>query len=115
MRSSGVKMMSEQVDGVVVHSVSWTSVGVSLTAATVLVSVKTHSLFLAMQQEQGCCRSHLHLARAQGAQDFRLDLEDLILLFGVSGEYLSGETVAYPTYGFPHIRKCFVRRSLRVN
>jgi hypothetical protein len=48
---------------------------------TDLVSVKVHSFFLEIQHEQGCWRSHLHLARAQGAQDFRLDLGDLILLF----------------------------------
>ena len=73
-------MMSE-VDGVVPHSVSETSAGVTLIAVTDLASVNVHSLFLAMQHEQGCCRSHLHLARAQGAHDFRLDLDDLILLF----------------------------------
>lgn len=85
MKSSGVKVVSEEVDGVMEHSISEASGGVTLTAVTDLVSVNTQSFFLAIQHEQGCCRSHLHLARAQGAHDFRLDLGDLILLLrGVS-------------------------------
>lgn len=92
MRTSGVKMMSEEVDGATVHSVSGTPAGFTLTAVTDMVSAKVHSLLLAIQQEQGCCRSHLHLARAQGAHDLRRDLGDLIFLFryelsaGWSGE-----------------------------
>jgi len=92
MRTSGVKMMSDEVEGVMVHSVSGTPAGVTFTAVTDMVSAKVHSLLLAIQQEQGCCRSHLHLARAQGAQDLRRDLGDLIFLFhhelsaGCSGE-----------------------------
>jgi len=79
MRASGVTMMSEEVDGATAHSVS--AAGVTLTTVTDMVSAKVHSLFLAIQQEQGCCRSHLHLARAQGAHDLRRDLGDLIFLF----------------------------------
>ena len=106
--------MSEEVDGVMLRSVSETSAGATLTAVTDLVSVNMHSLFLAMQHEQGCCRSHLHLARAQGAHDFRLDLGDLSLLFRVSRKRSLLEKLVI-THGLPHIRKCFVRRSLLVN
>lgn len=81
MGASGVKMMSEEAEGITVHSVSRTSAGITLIAVTDLVSVKVHTFFLAIQHEQGCWRSHLHLARAQGAQDFRLGLGALILLF----------------------------------
>ena len=81
MKSFGVKVICEEADGALPRSVSETSARVTLTAVTDLDSANVHSLFLAMQHEQGCCRSHLHLARAQGAHDFRLDLGDLILLF----------------------------------
>jgi len=81
MRASGVKVMSEEEDGTTVHSASGKPAGVTLTAVTDMVSAKVHSLLLAIQQEQGCCRSHLHLARAQGAHDLRRDLGDLIFLF----------------------------------
>jgi len=73
----------EEVEGVIANSVSGIFAGVTWTAVMDLVSVKVHSLFLVIQHEQGCCRSHLHLARAQGVQDFRLDLGDLILLLRV--------------------------------
>jgi len=96
-----------------VHSVSGTSAGVTLTALTDMVSAKVHSLLLAIQQEQGCCRSHLHLARAQGAHDLRRDLGDLSFLFG--DEPSADWSWDGSTYGLPHIRRCFVRRSLRVN
>ena len=78
IRESGVKMMSEDAEGVMMRS--GTPAGITLTAVTDLLSAKVHSFFLAIQQEQGCCRSHLHLARAHGAHDFRRDLGDLILL-----------------------------------
>lgn len=113
MKSSGVKTLWEEVGGVMLRSALEMSAGVTLTAVTDLVSVNMHSLFLAIQHEQGCCRSHLHLARAQKVHDFRLDFGDLILLFRVRCKRWSWEVVI--TYGFPHIRKCFVRRSLRVN
>jgi hypothetical protein len=58
------------------HSASGTSAGVTLAVVTDWMSAKVHSLFLAIQHEQGCCRSHLHLARAQGAHDLRRDLDD---------------------------------------
>ena len=82
MRASGVKMMSGEAGGAIVQSVSGTPTGTTLTAVMDWVSAKVHSFFLAIQHEQGCCRSHLHFARAQGAHDFRRDLGDLILLFG---------------------------------
>jgi hypothetical protein len=114
MKSSGVKFMSEEVDGMVPQPASEARAGAfTLIAVTDFVSVNVHSLFLAIQHEQGCWRSHLHLARAQGAHDFRLDLGDLLLLFRGSCKRLAGEVIT--TYGFPHIRKCFVKRSLRVN
>ena len=101
MRSSGAKIMSVEVGGVRMHSVSWKSGVVTLTAVTDLESAKMHSFFLAIQHEQGCCRSHLHLARAQGAHDFRLDLGDLIFLFRVYCEHWSGkwfDNVRFATY-----------------
>jgi len=69
-------VVSKEAEGI-----SGISAGVTPTAVMDLESVKVHSLFLVIQHEQGRCRSHLHLARAQGVQDFRLDLGDLILLF----------------------------------
>ena len=113
MKSSGVKFMLEEVDVIMLQSASGMSEGVTLIAMTDFVSVNVHSLFFATQHAQGCWRSHLHLARAQGAHDFRLDLGDLILLFRGWCKRLAGEVIT--TYGFPHIRECFVRRSLRVN
>ena len=86
MRASGLKMTSEEAEGVSMHSVSGTSARITLTAATDWVSVKVHGFCLAIQHEQGCWRSHLHLARAQGVQDFRLDFGDLILLFRIRSE-----------------------------
>jgi len=85
-------MMSVEVAWATVHSVSGTPAGVTLTSVTGMASAKVHSLLLAIQQEQGCWRSHLHLARAQGAHDLRRDLGDLIFLFrhGLSAER-SGE------------------------
>ena len=89
MESSGVN----GTDGMMLQSVSGTSEGVTLIAITDFVSVKVHSLFLATQHAQGCWRSHLHLARAQGAHDFRLDFGDLILLFRGSRKRLTGEVI----------------------
>ena len=83
MKASGVKVLSEEAEGVAVNSALEIPAGVTLIAVTDLESVKVHSLFLVTQDEQGCCRSHLHLARAQGVHDFCLDLGDLTLLFRV--------------------------------
>jgi hypothetical protein len=75
--SSGVKQASEEVMG---ESVSGEITVATLIAMTEFESPKVHSLFFAIQGEQGCCRSHLHLAMTQGVHDFRLDLDGLGLL-----------------------------------
>ena len=109
-------MESEEVDGMMAQSVLGEITVVTLIAVTELGSLKVHSRFLAIQDEQGCCRSHLHLAMAQGVHDLRLDLDGLALLKAVSRcQRWFREGYELCTHGLPHILRCFVRRSLRVN